>query len=97
MTINKSQGQSLSRVGLYLKYSIFTYGQLYVTLSRIKGRVGVKLLIFDRDVNVTNKITNVVYKEILQNYKLFIYFLNSNKIYVPRLFKFICNLCYLYI
>ncbi|KAL5178631.1 hypothetical protein HKD37_01G000110 [Glycine soja] len=34
MTINKSQGQSLSMVGLYLPKPIITQGQLYVALSR---------------------------------------------------------------
>jgi hypothetical protein len=30
MTINKSQGQTLSRVGIYLRKPVFTHGQLYV-------------------------------------------------------------------
>jgi ATP-dependent DNA helicase PIF1 len=34
MSINKSQGQSLLRVGLYLKGPIFSHGQLYVAGSR---------------------------------------------------------------
>ncbi|XP_057456195.1 uncharacterized protein LOC130747313, partial [Lotus japonicus] len=32
MTINKSQGQALSQVGLFLPRPVFTHGQLYVAL-----------------------------------------------------------------
>ncbi|XP_076956429.1 uncharacterized protein LOC143631602 [Bidens hawaiensis] len=67
MTINKSQGQSLSKVGLYLKHPVFSHGQLYVALSRVKSRDGVKLLIFDADGKLTNKTSNVVYKEIFRD------------------------------
>ncbi|XP_022019122.1 uncharacterized protein LOC110919150 [Helianthus annuus] len=67
MTINKSQGQSLSRVGLYLKDPVFTHGQLYVALSRVKSRQGVKILSFDCDGKPTAKTSNVVYKEIFHN------------------------------
>ncbi|XP_035842078.1 uncharacterized protein LOC110923934 [Helianthus annuus] len=64
MTINKSQGQSLSKVGLFLKEPVFTHGQLYVALSRVKSREGVKMLILDKDGKPTNTTTNVVYKEV---------------------------------
>ncbi|XP_035840255.1 ATP-dependent DNA helicase pif1-like [Helianthus annuus] len=67
MTINKSQGQSLSRVGLYLRDPVFSHGQLYVALSRVNTKDGVKLLIFDKNGWPTNQTTNVVYKEIFGN------------------------------
>ncbi|XP_021974889.1 ATP-dependent DNA helicase PIF1-like [Helianthus annuus] len=67
MTINKSQGQSLSRVGLYLKDPVFSHGQLYVALSRVKTREGVKILAFDADGKPSKQTSNVVYKEIFGN------------------------------
>ncbi|KAJ0485171.1 putative DNA helicase [Helianthus annuus] len=67
MTINKSQGQSLSKVGLFLRQPVFTHGQLYVALSRVKSMDGLKILILDSEGKITNKTTNVVYKEIFSN------------------------------
>ncbi|KAL1371277.1 hypothetical protein AAHE18_01G120100 [Arachis hypogaea] len=67
MTINKSQGQSLSHVGLYLSKSVFTHGQLYVALSRVKSRSGLRVLILDEDGNPKSSTTNVVFKEVFNN------------------------------
>nr|XP_043637043.1 ATP-dependent DNA helicase PIF1-like [Erigeron canadensis] len=67
MTINKSQGQSLSNVGLYLRRPVFTHGQLYVAVSRVTSKRGLKVLISDEGGHSTNKTKNVVYKEVLQS------------------------------
>ncbi|XP_065665575.1 ATP-dependent DNA helicase PIF1-like [Hydra vulgaris] len=37
MTINKSQGQTFDRVGVYLKKPCFSHGQLYVACSRTRA------------------------------------------------------------
>jgi ATP-dependent DNA helicase PIF1 len=36
MTINKAQGQTLKMVGIFLPKPVFTHGQLYVAMSRIR-------------------------------------------------------------
>jgi len=43
MTINKSQGQTLSHVGLHFIDDIFSHGQLYVAFSRVKAPTNVKV------------------------------------------------------
>jgi len=67
MIVNKSQGQSLKNIGIYLPKPIFSHGQLYVALSRVISRVGLKLLICDDEGRLSNKTYNVVYKEVFQN------------------------------
>ncbi|XP_057432625.1 uncharacterized protein LOC130725408 [Lotus japonicus] len=67
MTINKSQGQTLSHVGLFLPKPVFTHGQLYVALSRVKSRKGLKVLILDEDGSISKVTKNVVYKEVFDN------------------------------
>ncbi|XP_054817714.1 uncharacterized protein LOC129317410 [Prosopis cineraria] len=67
MTINETQGQTLSKVRVYLLKSVFTHDQLYVALSRVTLKNGLKLLIHDSKFRPLTSTTNVVYKEIFQN------------------------------
>ena len=51
MTINKAQGQTLSKVAIFLNDPVFGHGQLYVALSRSGNPNCTKILIR----NVKNK------------------------------------------
>lgn len=61
MTINKAQGQTLDKVGLYLPKPVFSHGQLYMSMSRVRSCDNIKIQILPRG----NKTMNIVYKEVL--------------------------------
>ena len=67
LTINKSQGQTIPNVGIFLRNHVFSHGQLYVALSRGVSEHTTKILvkngILGRLEGVFTK--NVVYKEAL--------------------------------
>ncbi|XP_047964804.1 uncharacterized protein LOC125209244 [Salvia hispanica] len=69
MTINKSQGQSLSHVGLFLRKLVFNHGQLCVAISRVTSREGLKILVCkdEEDESSGDSTINIVYKKVFQN------------------------------
>ncbi|EOA18939.1 hypothetical protein CARUB_v10007570mg [Capsella rubella] len=67
MTINKSQGQSLSKVVIYLPRTVFSHGQLYLAMSRLSSKSSLKILITYAKGKPKTKTRNVVFKEVFQN------------------------------
>ena len=67
MTINKAQGQTFGRVGLYLPEHVFAHGQCYVALSRCGDPNGLRIMLKPKaqgDPYVSGKMVNVVWKEV---------------------------------
>ena len=62
MSINKCQGQSINKFGIYLPAPVFSHGQLYVAFSRATCPDNVKVLLSNSREKRTK---NVVYKSIL--------------------------------
>jgi ATP-dependent DNA helicase PIF1 len=59
MTINKSQGQTLSRVGVSLELGCFAHGQLYVALSRVGDPQQLRIYIQPEHQGRTINVVNV--------------------------------------
>ena len=64
ITANKAQGQTLKKVGIYLRSNFFSHGQFYVACSRVESRKNLKIWI--PNINDTAYTDNVVYPEILK-------------------------------
>jgi hypothetical protein len=67
ISINKSQGQTLKKVGVYLPTPVFTHGQLYVALSRCTDEKNLQVLILNGQIpGIDGTYTrNVVYTNVL--------------------------------
>ncbi|XP_065215464.1 ATP-dependent DNA helicase PIF1-like [Planococcus citri] len=73
ITINKCQGQTFDKVGLYLPDVVFSHGQLYVAFSRVRRKCDIKVKIcktrvqgiFSVDDQPKIYTSNVVFKEVL--------------------------------
>jgi ATP-dependent exoDNAse (exonuclease V) alpha subunit len=63
MTINKAQGQSVTHVGLDLRSAVFTHGQLYVAISRVRSVHNIKAVWDAQFEQPTTK--NLVFPEVL--------------------------------
>ncbi len=67
ITINKSQGQTLSRIGLDLRSAAFAHGQLYVALSRAQNKASIMCLLPPSNiVNDVPHTDNIVYAPFIE-------------------------------
>jgi ATP-dependent DNA helicase PIF1 len=81
MTINKSQGQSLNKIGVYLPEPVFGHGQLYVAHSRSTSPQGLKMVIKQQPGKDPNTTKNIVYKDFLNQVTIYqvLYKINLKK------------------
>ncbi|XP_018479594.1 uncharacterized protein LOC108850590 [Raphanus sativus] len=61
------EGQTLSEVGIFLPRPVFSHGQLYVAVSRVTSKKGLKILIVDSEGKSQRQTKNVVYREVFDN------------------------------
>ena len=63
MTINKAQGQTLQRIGVFLRNQCFSHGQLYVAASRVGHPDHIRFAVAAEDGDFLAK--NVVFTDAL--------------------------------
>ncbi|CAN1174220.1 hypothetical protein LINPERPRIM_LOCUS9762 [Linum perenne] len=67
MTINKSQGQTPYKVGLYLHTPVFSYGELYVVVFRVRSTECIHIIVENNDTMAPDTTRNIVYDEIFED------------------------------
>jgi hypothetical protein len=69
MTINKAQGQTFNKLGIFLPETVFSHGQLYVAFSRARSFQNVYVQLgqtHNQGIIMNRHLTkNVVFKEVL--------------------------------
>ena len=69
MTINKAQGQTFEKVGIYLPSPVFSHGQLYVAFSRARSMAAVKVKVVNTHQQGKQQgrtvTPNVLFREVL--------------------------------
>ena len=65
ISINKSQGQTLKFVGVWLRGQVFTHGQLYVACSRVSSPSNLRFALQRLPEGKNFTASNIVFKEIL--------------------------------
>ena len=63
LSINKSQGQTYKRVGVFLKEDVFAHGQLYVAASRVSDANQIRFFVLNNHNG--SSVQNIVYREVL--------------------------------
>ena len=64
MTIDKSQGQTIHYLGVYLRSDVFAHGQLYVCLSRVRSYDCIRIVSPD---SIHLRVRNIVFYPIFQD------------------------------
>jgi ATP-dependent DNA helicase PIF1 len=56
VSVHKSQGQSLSKIGIAIDQESFAHGQVYTALSRTSGWDNIRVLTLRDEDYITNKV-----------------------------------------
>jgi ATP-dependent DNA helicase PIF1 len=69
MTVNKSHGQTIPNVGVYLPAPVFSHGQLYVAISRATSRTNIKSLALPPNADAREETKKMEKKNAKMNVK----------------------------